>query len=62
MILYNFLCDFFFQEIFTCKQLGCGKIFTNQDEFRTHEALEELKIRFMYENFNLYLLLFNKYN
>ncbi|XP_063979799.1 zinc finger protein GLI4-like isoform X2 [Diachasmimorpha longicaudata] len=35
------------KEIFTCKQQGCGKIFTNQDEFKTHEALEELKIRFI---------------
>ncbi|CAD6208062.1 GSCOCG00010336001-RA-CDS [Cotesia congregata] len=35
------------KEIYTCKQQGCGKIFTNQDEYKTHEALEELKIRFI---------------
>ncbi|XP_034948927.1 uncharacterized protein [Chelonus insularis] len=35
------------KEIYTCKQKGCGKIFTNHDEFKTHEALEELKIRFI---------------
>ncbi|KAG7187923.1 hypothetical protein KM043_013887 [Ampulex compressa] len=35
------------KEIYTCKQRGCGKIFTNQDEYKTHEALEALKIRFI---------------
>ncbi|KAK0159370.1 hypothetical protein PV328_010255 [Microctonus aethiopoides] len=35
------------KEIYTCKQTGCGKIFTNFDEYKTHEALEELKIRFI---------------
>ena len=35
------------KEVYTCKQRGCGKIFTNQDEFKTHEALEALKIRFI---------------
>lgn len=35
------------QEVYTCKQRGCGKVFTNQDEYKTHEALEALKIRFM---------------
>ncbi|XP_012269903.2 uncharacterized protein LOC105694106 [Athalia rosae] len=35
------------KEIYTCKQRGCGKIFTNQDEYRTHEALEALKIKFI---------------
>lgn len=35
------------KEVYTCKQRGCGKIFTNQDEYKTHEALEALKIRFI---------------
>lgn len=35
------------KEIYTCKQRGCGKTFTNQDEYKTHEALEALKIRFI---------------
>ncbi|XP_012279606.1 uncharacterized protein LOC105699310 isoform X2 [Orussus abietinus] len=35
------------KEIYTCKQRGCGKIFTNQDEYKTHETLEALKIRFI---------------
>ncbi|XP_043801115.1 zinc finger protein GLI4-like [Apis laboriosa] len=35
------------KEVYTCKQRGCGKTFTNQDEYKTHEALEALKIRFI---------------
>nr|XP_012224831.1 PREDICTED: transcription factor IIIA-like [Linepithema humile] len=35
------------KEVYTCKQRGCGKVFTNQDEYKTHEALEALKIRFI---------------
>ncbi|XP_029037596.1 asparagine-rich zinc finger protein AZF1-like [Osmia bicornis bicornis] len=35
------------KEIYTCKQRGCGKTFTNQDEYKTHETLEALKIRFI---------------
>ncbi|XP_015595081.1 uncharacterized protein LOC107267634 [Cephus cinctus] len=35
------------KEVYTCKQRGCGKIFTNQDEYKNHEALEALKIRFI---------------
>ncbi|XP_043267980.1 uncharacterized protein [Venturia canescens] len=35
------------KEVYTCKQRGCGKIFTNQEEYKTHEALEALKIRFI---------------
>lgn len=35
------------KEVYTCKQRGCGKIFTNQDEYKTHEVLETLKIRFI---------------
>lgn len=50
-IIYLFvkyiLFKLYFQEIYTCKQRGCGKTFTNQDEYKTHEALEALKIRFM---------------
>lgn len=35
------------KEVYECKQRGCGKIFTNQDEYKTHEILEALKIRFI---------------
>ncbi|XP_060827713.1 zinc finger protein GLI4-like [Bombus pascuorum] len=35
------------KEVYTCKQRGCGKTFTNQDEYKTHETLEALKIRFI---------------
>ncbi|KOC67247.1 hypothetical protein WH47_00117 [Habropoda laboriosa] len=32
------------KEVYTCKQRGCGKTFTNQDEYKTHEALEAYNI------------------
>ncbi|OXU22827.1 hypothetical protein TSAR_009046 [Trichomalopsis sarcophagae] len=35
------------KEIYMCKQRGCGKIFTNQEDYKSHEALESLKIRFI---------------
>ncbi|KAJ8676009.1 hypothetical protein QAD02_011795 [Eretmocerus hayati] len=35
------------KEVYICKQQGCGKVFTNQDDFKTHEVLETLKIRFI---------------
>ncbi|XP_033216530.1 uncharacterized protein LOC117172571 isoform X2 [Belonocnema kinseyi] len=35
------------KEVYICKQRGCGKIFANQDEYKTHEILETLKIRFI---------------
>ncbi|XP_046748510.1 zinc finger protein GLI4-like [Diprion similis] len=35
------------KDVYTCKQNGCGKVFTNRDEYRTHEALEALKIKFI---------------
>lgn len=51
---FIFICVNWFvilQEVHICKQKGCGKIFTNQEEYKGHELLEALKIRFMWVKF-----------
>ncbi|XP_014207579.1 gastrula zinc finger protein xFG20-1-like [Copidosoma floridanum] len=35
------------KEIYICNQRGCGKIFTNQEEYKNHEVMESLKVKFV---------------